>query len=151
MSETGGRRRNTGLIVSLCLNVVLIAMVAVGFVRAWQREYEQRVGGAFSAQSIVAHLPPDRAARVQAVVDAHAAKLNALADAAQQARVKARLLFLSPDYQLPVYAQQQARILAADDALEAEKMRQLNDIGVLLTVDERKGIVDRARHQPRKH
>ncbi|HEY1837817.1 MAG TPA: periplasmic heavy metal sensor [Rhizomicrobium sp.] len=150
MSEAGGRHRNIWLVLSLCLNVVLIAMVAVGFARAWQREHDAQMGGAFSGQSIVAHLPADRAAKVQAVIDAHATKLAALADAAQQARLNARLVFMSPDYQTPVYAQAQAKILAADDALETEKMKQLTEIGVLLTPDERKAIVDRARHQPRK-
>jgi uncharacterized membrane protein len=145
MSETGGRRRNVWLILSLCLNVVLIAMVAV---RMWQYDHGAKLGGAFSAQSIVAHLPPDRAAKVQAVIGAHAASLSALSDAAEKTRLQARLIFMAPTFQLPVYKQAQARILAADVALETEKMNQLNDIAVLLTSDERRAIVERARHQP---
>jgi uncharacterized membrane protein len=151
MSEAGApRRRNIWLILSLCLNVVLIAMIAVGIARAWHHQQEAALGRAFSAQSIIAHLPSDRAEKVQAVLDAHAAQLNALTDAASQARVASRPVFAATNFDRANYAKAQLRIRTADDALEAEKMAQLADIAALLTPDERQAIVDRASQQKPK-
>lgn len=149
MSQTGSRR-SIWLIVSLCLNVVLIAMMAMGIARAWHREHEKTLGRAFSAESILAHLPPDRAAKVQAVLDAHAPALKELNDGALQARLHARPIFMAPVFDANAYAQAQQGLRIADDALEAERLKQTADIAAVLTPTERADIVERAREQSDK-
>ncbi len=148
MSESGTPRgRNIWLIVSLCLNVVLVVMIAVGIARAIHRQAEASKGGAFSAQSILAHLPPDHAARVKAVMDAHAARLGTLNDNAARSRLNARPFFTAEKFDLAAYRKAQEDMRAADDALEAERMKQLSEIAVLLTAQERQEIAQRAREQ----
>jgi uncharacterized membrane protein len=142
-------RRNIWLILSLCLNVALIAMIAVGIWRSVEKQREASLGRAFSAQSIVAHLPPDRAARVQAVIDAHAAKLGALADEAERSRLNARPFFTAEKFDAIAYARAQQGMRQADDALQAERLRQLAEIAAILTPRERHEIAERARKERR--
>lgn len=149
MSEAGTPRRSIGLILSICLNVVLIAMIVVGIARAWQRERETMLGHAFSAYSIVAHLPPDRAAAVQKVIDAHAHELGILADDAERSRLEARPIFTAAKFDAAAYAKAQKRMLEADRAFQAARMKQIAEIAALLTVEEREAIADRARREPR--
>jgi len=148
VSDTTPPRSNTWLVVSICLNVVLIAMIAVGVARAWHRQHEMELGRAFSTQSIIAHLPADRAKKVKAVVDAHAYRLGVLADDATKSRLEARPIFTAPVFDPVAYAKAQERMRKADDALQTERMKQLMEIAALLTPAERQEIGERARNQP---
>jgi uncharacterized membrane protein len=143
-------RRNVGLIVSICLNVILIAMIAVGIARAWERQREMMLGHAFSANSIVAHLPPDRAAAVQKIVDAHSYKLGLLSDDAERSRLDARPIFTAQRFDAAAYAKAQERMLKTDQAFEAERMKQMAEIAAVLTSAERQSIADRARREPHR-
>jgi uncharacterized membrane protein len=149
MSEGGTRHRNIWLILSLCLNVLLIAMIAVGMARVWHRHHEDAMGPAFSAESIVGHLPPDRAARVQAIIDRHAAAMKRLRDNATVARLRARPIFTAPRFDAAAYARAQQNLRAADDALQVERLKQLAEIAAILSAQERADIVARARDHDR--
>jgi len=139
------RSRNIWLAISLCLNVVLIAMIVVGVWRASQREHEQSIGHAFSPKSILLHLPPDRAAEIQRVIDAHAERLGNLADDTERAKLNARRYFTAEKFDPAAYAKAQDGMLAADSAFEAERHAQMQEIARLLTPKERREIADRAR------
>ncbi|HEX2593114.1 MAG TPA: periplasmic heavy metal sensor [Rhizomicrobium sp.] len=148
MSESGSRpRRAIWLILSVCLNVVLIGMLVVGMMRAWH--HKQEATGAFSTLSIIGHLPPDRAAAVQKIIDAHTPRMNQLKNEALQSRLAARKIFASPTIDQEAYRKAQEGMRAADDAIEVEKLSQMHDISTVLTAEERKAIVDRANHQGR--
>lgn len=153
MSEGGTtRRRNIWLILSLCLNVLLIATIAMGIARAWHRHKEFVMGPPFSAESIVSHLPPDRAAKVQAIIDAHAAAMKRLRDDATNARLKARPIFTAPRFDAAAYARAQRALRAADNALQVERLKQLADVAAILSAQERAEIVARAReHEKLAH
>jgi uncharacterized membrane protein len=154
MSEPAMRQgRSVWLIVSLCLNVVLIAMIVVGTLRAIERQRVESLGRAFSPQSILAHLPADRAAKIQAVIDAHAEKLGVLSDDSDRARLNARRYFTAERLDSAAYARAQAGMRAADDAFQAERHAQMREIAQLLTPKERREIADRARqeHWPQTH
>ncbi len=148
MSEGGMQRgRNVWLIGSLCLNVLLIAMIVVGLMRAWHLKQEAALGRAFSAQSIAAHLPADRAAKVRAIIAAHAPRMKALNAAADEARRRARGFFVATQFDPDGYTKAQQTLRAANDALEAERLDQVGDIAAILSADERREIVERARVQ----
>lgn len=142
------RRRNIWLILSICLNALLIAMIAVGLSRAWERKHEMEMGPPFSAESIVGHLPADRAAKVQAIIDAHEPAVKRLRDAATAARMNARHFFTAQNLDAAAYANAQQNLRAADAALQVERMKQLAEIAAVLTPAERQQIVDRANAQP---
>src|SRR6185312_10499879 len=141
-------RRNIWLILSLCLNVVLIGMIIAGIVRGIARQREAQIGRAFSVESIMAHLPPADAAKVKAVADRHRAKMDALYDASTFTRVEARRLFAAPTFDAAAYAKAQESVRSADDAFQVERMKQVSEIAAVLTADERHSIVDRARQEP---
>jgi uncharacterized membrane protein len=154
MSEAATRPgRSIWLVISLCLNVVLITMIVMGTIRAMERQRVATLGRAFSPQSILAHLPADRAAKIQAVIDAHAERLGILADDSQRARLNARRFFTADRLDVDAYARAQAGMRAADDAFQAERHAQMLEIARLLTPKERREIADRARNEktPQTH
>jgi Spy/CpxP family protein refolding chaperone len=100
----------------------------------------------------MSHLPPDRAANVQVIIDAHAAAMKRLRDDSTRARLSARPIFIAPRFDAAAYARAQQALLAADDALHAERLKQLADIAAILSPQERAEIVARAReHEKRTH
>ena len=123
-------------------------MIAVGVWRGIQRQHEAQFGRAFSPESIIAHLPPDRAARVNAIAEKHRAKLDRLYDASILTRVNSRRIFAAPNFDAAAFAKAQEQVREADDALQVERMKQMGEIGAVLNGDDRHGIVKRAREEP---
>ena len=85
MDDSPRRRRSWLLIVSLGLNVMLIAaIVTVGW-RIAHRDLRVGAGGPVAPRTLMARYP-DAAPRLQAVVDAHTARIEVLRRASFAAR-----------------------------------------------------------------
>ncbi|HUO90395.1 MAG TPA: periplasmic heavy metal sensor [Rhizomicrobium sp.] len=138
------RRRNWLLIVSLCLNVVLVALIVTAILRAPSRPAAIGGGGVLAPRSIMAALP-DAAGPIQKVIDAHTAKLRELRLASVRARRDAFRVLASPDYTPDKLAAALEAVRAADTALEAESIAMMRDSLATLSPADRRKIVDRVR------
>ena len=65
-------RRSWLLIVSLCLNIALVPVIAAVVVRAMHRDTAIGSGGVLAPRSLMAALPAQSSA-IQKVIDAHTA------------------------------------------------------------------------------
>jgi Spy/CpxP family protein refolding chaperone len=157
VSEPPAKRSNVALIVSLCLNFILLGVIAMG---AW-RAHEMMMmgpplppGGTGMAPQMLMHLVPGEADKVRAVLEAHRDRLMALHRDAMEARRGARSVFLAPDFTRQSFAAALDRVHKADEALEVEHLKVMAETAATLTPEERK-TVDAFTHdrgeQRRRH
>jgi uncharacterized membrane protein len=143
------RRRSWLLIASLCVNVALIAFVAVAL---WRVAHVDRSIGAgvspLAPKHVIAEFP-GRAGAIQAVIEAHRAKIVTLRAATVSTRLAAAMLLASPDYTPATMQDAMAAIAKADAALEAEDVRMATDGLSTLSPDERKTLVERLKRRNR--
>ena len=142
------RRHNWLLIVSLCLNVVLVALIATAIVRIAHRPMPIGGGGVLAPRSIMAALP-GASGPIQKVIDAHAAKIRALRMASVQARRAAFRELSAPDYSPQKLAAALEAVRAADSALEAESIAMMRDSLNTLSPADRQTMVERVRARNR--
>jgi uncharacterized membrane protein len=148
LSATRSRARTALIVMSLCLNVGLIALILVGI---------GRVGGGFIAQpgvmapvQIARGLPPDQRAKILDIVAAHRDAMRERRQAARRARLEAFRVFGAPDYSAADFTRALDAVRTADAALEEEAVAMQQDVVNTLTPEERKLIAEqvRARRQP---
>jgi uncharacterized membrane protein len=140
-------RRNILLIVSLCLNVVLVAMVLAGLWRALHPlSVLQR--GILSPYGLMREAPAERD-RIRAIINAHAPKLNELRAASGAARMRAVNAIGSPSYSPDQLKQSLAAVSAADAALESEVVDTMAQSIATLSPDERKAVAARVERRNR--
>jgi Spy/CpxP family protein refolding chaperone len=142
------RRRSWLLIISLCLNIALVPVIAAVVIRAMHVDTQIGSGGVLAPRSLMAALP-DQRANIQKVIDAHTAKIRALRRDSVRTRMDAFELLGSPGYTPDRMAAAFAAITAADAALERESVAMLNDTLAVLTPAERQAVVERVRRRNR--
>lgn len=137
------RTRTTLMVMSLCLNVGLIALILVGI---------GRVGDGFIAQpgimapaQIVRVLAPEQREKVRDIVALHRGVLRERRQAARQARLEAFRIFGAPDYSQGDFTRALDNVRMADAALEEEAVALQQDVVNILTPDERKMIAARVK------
>ena len=135
--------RTTLLVMSLCLNLGLIALILVGW---------GRVGGGFIAQpgvmapaQIARGLPPAEREKIRDVLALHRDAMREKRQAARQARLEAFRIFAAPTYVPGDFAAALDRVRAADATLEEEAVALQRDVVNALTADERAMIAERVR------
>lgn len=144
-SHGQNRTRTTLMVMSLCLNAGLIAMILVGI---------GRVGGGFIAQpgvmapaQIARSLPAQERDKILGIVAEHRDALREKRQAARRARLEAFRVFAAPDYAAGDFARALDAVRAADAALEEEAVAQQRDVVNSLTDEERKLIVERVKER----
>jgi uncharacterized membrane protein len=137
------RTRTTLLVMSLCLNVGLIALILVGI---------GRVGGRFMAPpgimapaQIARALPPQQRDKVRDIVAAHRDAMRERRQAARQARQEAFRIFAAPDYSPGDFTRALDGVRTADAAMEEEAVGLQQDVVNILTPDQRKMIAERVK------
>lgn len=147
-SHSQNRTRTTLMVMSLCLNVGLIAMILVGI---------GRVGGGFIAApgvmapvQIARSLPDQERDKIFGIVAEHRDALREKRQAARRARLEAFRIFAAPDYTAGDFAHALDAVRAADAALEEEAVAQQRDVVNSLTDEERKLIVERVKERRRR-
>ena len=135
--------RTTLLVMSLCLNLGLIALILVGWGRA---------GGGFIAQpgvmapaQIARGLPQEQRGKILDVLALHRDAMREKRQAARQARLEAFRVFAAPAYVPGDFAASLDRVRAADAALEQEAVALQRDVVNVLTPEERAKIAERVR------
>jgi len=150
MTETGSappRRRSVLLIVSLCLNVALAAMIAIGIYNAVQRNRPRPPGGPLAPQALMAEVGPQERAKIQAVIDRHAARLRELRIEAAQARGAAFRIFEEPSFTPQDFSKALERVRAADTAWQDEAAKMTGESVAQLTPQERQAIAQKIRER----
>ncbi len=142
------RRRSWLLIVSLCLNIALVPVIAAVVIRALHRDTAIGSGGVLAPRSVMAAIPDERAP-IQKVIDAHSAKITALRQASIRTRREAFAVLAAPDYTPEKFAAALAAVTDADHALEAESVAMMSDSLAKLTPAERAALVEKVRKRNR--
>lgn len=142
------RRRSWLLIVSLCLNIALIPVLAAVLIRAAHRDTVVGAGGALAPLSVMAALPDERI-HIRKIVDAHTPKILALRKAAQSARKQALAVLGAPDFTPAKLSAALEVVHVADAALEAENIAMMHESLSVLTPPERDAMVERVHRRNR--
>jgi uncharacterized membrane protein len=141
------RTRSTLLVMSLCLNVGLIALILVGL---------GRVGPGFMGPGVMApaqiarDLPRSGRQKVLAVIAEHRLALREKRRAARAARLNVFRVITAPTYVAGDLSRALDQVRATDAALEDEAVAQQRDAINALTPDERKLVAERVRERRRR-
>jgi uncharacterized membrane protein len=144
--------RNVLLVLSLCFNVALIAILAVGAVRIGTANRAPFIGqpaGPLAPGQVLRSLSPERREALQAVMRQHRPALTELRQAARQARQQTFAVFSAPQFDNAAFNAALERVSAADGALEDEAVAQAKDLVAALTPEERQKVIA-DRPQPRR-
>lgn len=145
--ETDGPRpwRSVLLVMSLCLNVALLAILGVGVVRftavARRAPFIAQPAGPLAPGQVMRSLTPERRAAVQAVMRRHRSELARLRRAARDARQETFQVFAAPGFDNAAFAAALDRVRDADGNLEDEAIAQARDIVAALTPQERQKVI----------
>lgn len=142
-SPASSRTRTTLLVMSLCLNVGLIALILVGIGRAGGRFNAQP--GMMSPAQIARGLPQERREKIFDIVALHRDAMREKRQAARQARQEAFRVFGAPDYSSGDFTRALDGVRMADAALEEEAVAQQQDVVNMLTPAERKSIAEQIK------
>jgi hypothetical protein len=142
------RRARWLLIASLCLNVILVVLIAAALLRIPGRPLPIGSGGALAPRSIIAAVP-GAAGPVGKVIDAHTPKIEALRAAAARARRDAFTELAAPDYTPQKLAAALEVVRVADSALEAESIAMMRDSLDTLSAADRQAMVERLKARNR--
>jgi len=143
--EPARNRPSVLLIVSLCLNVALIGLIAIALARFGMHGFEPRdAKGGLSAQALMRMAPSERA-KIETLVAAHRGRLRELRGAATQARADSFALLTSPGFDPAEFARSLAAVQSADAALEAETLKLTADSIAVLTPAERARVAQTVR------
>lgn len=137
------RTRTALMVMSLCLNVGLIALILVGIGRVGNRFIAQP--GIMAPAQIARFLLPPQQEKVGDIVAAHRDALRERRQAARQARLEAFRIFAAPDYSSGDFTRALDSVRTADAALEEEAVALQQDVVNILTPDERKMIAERIK------
>lgn len=140
------KRRSTLLIVSLCLNVALLAMIAAGIINAvWHKPPPP--GGPLMPRALMRDATDDEQDRIQAIMEQHAVRVGQMRRAAAEARKNVLTVFATPNFSQAALESALAKMRAADMALQTEVATIIAESAAQLTPQERARIADRARKQ----
>ena len=140
------RGRTIALVVSLCLNLALIALIAVMLSRAVGVALAvAQPGGQLAPAMIARGLSPEGQDKIRGIMDEHADAMLEAQQRARRARMAVFRSFAAADYSPNAFANSLEQVRAADGIFEEEAILRLKDIINSLTPDERKTIVARVR------
>jgi uncharacterized membrane protein len=142
-------KSNVALIVSLCINLVLAGVIAMGGLRALHHGWMFGGGHGFgqrgSASHALMHLVPAETDKIKNVVAAHNDRVVQLRNEARGARWEALRVFAAPDFSRQAFDRSLERVRGADAALEAEELKVVSESVATLTPDERRDAAEQAR------
>ncbi len=143
MPAAHSRTRTTLMVMSLCLNVGLIALILVLAGRAGGRFIAQP--GVMAPAQIARDLPQDQRSKIFDIVATHRDAMREHHQAARRARLEAFRVFAAPDYSASDFTRALDTVRMADAALEEEAVALQQDVVNSLTPTERKMIADRVK------
>ena len=138
-------KRSILLIVSLCLNVALIAMVAVGIANAILHGPSR--GGAFAPEVLKENATPAERTKIDAIIAVHAGKVRELRQAAVAAHRAAFKTFADADFSPAAFESAVDKAQDADDALRREYATVIAQSAAQLSPAERQAVAEKARRR----
>jgi len=136
-------RRSILLILSLCLNVVLVVMIAVGIANALHQGGPR--GGPFAPEALKSSATSDERAKIDAIIAAHAGKISELKQAARAAHQVAFKMFTDANFDPAAFESALGKAQDADDALRREFATVTVQCAAQLSASERQAVAERAR------
>jgi uncharacterized membrane protein len=143
--EAKPRGRKVLLIVSLCLNVALIALIAAGTVNAMRMAGHPR--GALAPHALLAAASESERPQIQAVIDAHEERIKDLQKADLAARKTALEIFARPNLDTVALKKALAAVNDADDAVRKEQIAVMGEAAPKLSAAERQALAERAHRR----
>lgn len=138
---TPSRARAILLVLSLCLNVGLIAMIAVGMERSGGRLFA--APGVMAPAQIAREVSQAQREKIRDLVAEHRDALHDRRRAARDARREALRVLAAPNYSSADFGRALDDVRAADAALEEETVSLQHDVIDALTPAERKAVAER--------
>lgn len=147
---TPKRQLSVLVIVSLCLNLALIGLITITYMRTGLRHFEPRHEGkiTLSAQSLMRMVPAEQA-KIQSIIDAHRKQVRELRQHAIDVRAEAFRLLEAQDFSPDNFAKSLAAVQTADAALEAETMKVTAESVAVLTPAERETVAGQVKKPDR--
>jgi uncharacterized membrane protein len=139
------RGRSVLLIVSLCLNVALIAMIVAGIANAIRMAGHPK--GMLAPQALLAAASTSERPQIQAVIDAHAARVKELEKAEFTARRAALEVFAQPNLNADEFKKALDAVNAADDAVREEQIAVMDEAATKLSASERAAMTEKAHRR----
>jgi uncharacterized membrane protein len=136
-------KRNVWLIVSLCLNLALVAVIVGGVINAMRNGHPPP--GLFGPHVLIDFASPDERVKIKAVMDAHAGKIEALKKADMAARQTAFAMFSGETLDPAAFEKALDAVDDADDAVRREEVRVVSESVAQLSPAERQALSDKAR------
>ena len=145
MSDAPKRGSSVALIVSLCLNLALVGLIAIAMTRSGPRGFEpHEPKGGLSAQALIRMVPAEES-KIRSIMEAHHAHVRELRNDAMRARAESFRVLSSPDFREEDFAKSLAAVEAADAALQAEVMKLTAESIAVLTPAERQAVAARVK------
>ena len=138
-------RRSVLLILSLCLNVVLVVMIVVGIANALHRGGPR--SGPFSPESLRDSASSTERGKIDAIIAAHAGKIRELKQAARDAHRAAFETFANANFVPAAFESAIDKAQGADDALRHELATVTAQCAAQLSASERRAVAERTRHR----
>ena len=143
------RKSNVALIVSLCLNLLLIGVIAMGIFRVFhpgmmfgmERGFGHGQGS--HASLALMRLVPAESDKIKAILAAHRDRVTSLGRDAMDARHQVMRAFVDPAFSRPAFDQALDRMRAADAAFEEEQTKIASESVATLTPEERRAAADK--------
>lgn len=144
---------NIALIVSVCLNLILVGLIVTAVVRIalfhpmfGSLMAQHPPGRGIVVQQVLSmralmHAAPAERAKLRAVAVAHRDRVKALRQEALDARQDVLNRFSQPDFDPAAFDAAVKRMHEADSALESEVLKIMYESAVTLTPEERQAVV----------
>ena len=152
VTQPAPRRRSAALIVSICLNVALVAMIlAAAGSLFFHRFHGHWQGGPLGIHAMMDVASSPERARIEDIVQRHRPHLRDLSDKAWAARTAAYKIFARPTFDQAAYVKALDQVRLENDALQAEVSATMAEAASQLSPDERQKLADRASRRSRWH
>ena len=138
-------RRSVLLIVSLCLNVALVVMIVAGILNAIHRQPPR--GNPLGPDALKEDAAPAERAKIDAIVAAHAGKIQELRKADWAARRTAFKIFAAPNFDPAAFSNALGKAQDADDSLRREMSAVSAQAAAQLSPSERQAVAQKARRR----
>jgi uncharacterized membrane protein len=155
---TGSGKSNVALIISLCINLLLVGIIAMAVMRVHffppppfggpgMMQFHGRGHGMQLWQMQQSLTPqafqraaPAKAAKIESIIGAHRPKFRELGASSIDARRQAFEVFSQPNFDKKAFDDSLARVQATDAALEKEILSVVSESAGTLTPEERKAV-----------
>jgi uncharacterized membrane protein len=152
-TEPRTKATNVALIVSVCLNLILVGLIVMAVVRVAAFHpmlgalVTQRAGQGHGVpvQQVLAprammHAAPAERAKIRAVIVAHRDRIAALRAQSLDARSEVLQEFSQPKFDKAAFDKALERMHASDAALESEVLKVMSESAATLTPEERQAV-----------